>query len=523
MTGTWVLLRVFLRRDRWLLLWWGLGAMLLYWSQAVSVDGLYSSQAEFDRAAAMMQSNAGFIAMAGPPRALNTVGGQVAWQASAFGAVVAGLMSMFIVGRHTRAEEESGRDEMMRAAAVGRFASTTAAFLSSLVANVVLGALVAGSLIAYPLAVSDSLALGVGLTLCGAVFTGIALVAAQLSSSTRGMYGLTGAFIGLSYALRAVGDVGNPVFRWLSPIGWYQSMHAFSGVRWWPALLLVVATLAAGGAAYAVFVRRDYGNGVLAARPGPARAAGRLHRTTGLPWRLQRGSLLGWGIGLFATGMAYGSLGKDVEALIGDSQVSRDMFLQGGGSIVDAFYASSILMLALLASGFAISSALRPRAEEDAGHLEFLLGTALSRRRWLLGHVGVTVVGTALVLLASGLGLGLGYALVTGDAGALLRYVLPSLADLAPVLLLAALARLCFGLAPRLVALAWLPLLWCVVVMMFGELLRIPQWLQGLSPFEHLALLPAQEFRALPWVMVVILAAILSVAGQLAFARRDIR
>ena len=50
------------------------------------------------------------------------------WQSAAFGAIVAGLMSMFLVGRHTRAEEESGRDELLRAAAVGRHAPTAAAF-----------------------------------------------------------------------------------------------------------------------------------------------------------------------------------------------------------------------------------------------------------------------------------------------------------------------------------------------------------------------------------------------------------
>ena len=87
------LLRFNLRRDRLMLLWWILGGVILYWSQAVSVKGLYPTQAEFDRAAANMADNAAFIAMAGPARALNTVGGQVAWQASAFGAIVAGLLS----------------------------------------------------------------------------------------------------------------------------------------------------------------------------------------------------------------------------------------------------------------------------------------------------------------------------------------------------------------------------------------------------------------------------------------------
>ena len=110
---------------------------------AVSVDGLYTTQAEFDRAARSMADNVAFIAMAGPARALNTVGGQVAWQASAFGAIVAGLMSMFLVGRHTRAEEEYGRDELVRSGVVGRYAPLTSALLVVVVANLVFGGSIA--------------------------------------------------------------------------------------------------------------------------------------------------------------------------------------------------------------------------------------------------------------------------------------------------------------------------------------------------------------------------------------------
>lgn len=97
MTGVATLVRHHLRRDRWMIFWWCVGGTVLYWSQAVSVAGLYATQAEFDKAAKAMDDNAAFIAMAGPARALDTVGGQVAWQATAFGAVVAGLMSMFLI------------------------------------------------------------------------------------------------------------------------------------------------------------------------------------------------------------------------------------------------------------------------------------------------------------------------------------------------------------------------------------------------------------------------------------------
>ncbi|GAB3263331.1 ABC transporter permease [Nocardioides dilutus] len=522
MTGTWSFVRVFLRRDRWMFLWWSVGVAILYWSQAWSVDGLYTSQADFDRAAASMEGNAGFIAMTGPARALNTIGGQVTWQSAAFGAIAAGLMSMFLVGRHTRAEEESGRDEMLRSAAVGRHSTTVAAYVTALLANLLLGTLVAVSLVTYPLEAADSVALGVGVALCGAFFSGIALVAAQLTSTTRAMYGITGGVLGLAYALRAIGDVGNPALSWMSPIGWYQAMHPFSGLRWWPALLLLAGSVVAAAAAYAVFLRRDYGSGVLAARPGPARAAGSLHRAPGLAWRLQRGSVLGWTFGMFLGGVGYGTLGDDVEDLMGDSDLILDMFAQGGGALVDAFYATMILTLALIGSGFAISSALRPRGEEEAGRVEALLATGLTRRDWLLGHVLVTLAGTVLVLMVAGLGMGIGYALVTGKGSAVGDYVLPLLSHLPAVLVLAGAAQLLYGLAARVALLAWLGLLFAFVVMMFGAIFRMPQWLQDLSPFEHLALVPAQDFEWTPFLVLGAVAAALSVAGQLAFLRRDV-
>ena len=49
-------------------------------------------------------------------------------------------MSMFIVGRHTRAEEQSGRSELIRAAVVSRPAPAAAALLVAGAANVLVGA-----------------------------------------------------------------------------------------------------------------------------------------------------------------------------------------------------------------------------------------------------------------------------------------------------------------------------------------------------------------------------------------------
>ncbi len=522
MIGTGLLLRHYLRRDRWMLLAWSVGIAMLYVSQAVSVEGLYATQGEFDTAAAAMQSNAAFVAMAGPARALNTVGGQVAWQATAFGAITAGLMSMFLVVRHTRAEEESGRDEMLRAAAIGRRATTVATMMLALIANLMAGALVTLSLVAVSLATQDSVALGLGVAAVGMVFASAALLAAQLTSSPRAAYGITGAVIGASYVLRAIGDVGWPVLSWLSPIGWYQSIHAFSGLRWWPLVLLILAAAGVSTAALWTFGRRDHGAGVFAARPGPARASGFLSTPLGLAWRLQRGGVVGWTVGLFLTGLAYGSLGSGVGDLLGDSATTEEMFVRGGADLVKGFYATAILMLALLSCGYAISSAMRPRHEEASGLLEVLLATGLSRTRWLAVQVLLTVSGTCLVVVSSGLGLGMGYTLAADDPTTGATYLLATVPYVAPVLVLSAIARLLYGLAPRLTSLAWAGLVFAFVVMLFGGVFRMPQWLQDLSPFHHLAATPAEDFRWQPFGALALLAAMTSAVGQVLFRRRDL-
>lgn len=530
-SGWRILLLHQLRRDRWMLGWWTLGVVVLFWSQGVSIIGLYADQAEFDRAAAAMDGNAAFVAMAGPARALDTVGGQVFWQSSAFGAVVVGLMSMFIVGRHSRAEEESGRDELLRGGAIGRRTPLLATVSVAVLANLLVGLLVSASLLTVrtdtdlrvvPLPVADTLATGIGLAACGWVFTGTALVAAQLTQSTRAMYGIAGLVLGSSYLLRAVGDVTGGAWSWLSPIGWYQALAAYAELTWWPLLVTVpVAALLAAGA-FLLFERRDVGAGLWGARPGPASAGPGLASGLGLAWRLHRGMLVGWSLGLLLVGLSYGSIGDSVRDLVGDSDLAAAFGAGGVGDIVDGFYASSIVLLGLMASGYAISSTSRPRSEEESGHAEVLLATGLSRRSWLAGHVVITAAGTVVVILCAAIGLGSGYALTTGDASAFERLSLPALAQVAPVLLLAATARLLYGLWPRLGVLAWLPLLLAVVVLMFGETLRIPRVVQGLSPFEHLALAPAEPFRWAPVLAVGAAALAISLLGQLLFARRDV-
>jgi ABC-2 type transport system permease protein len=398
----------------------------------------------------------------------------------------------------------------------------TAALLAAFVESAVVAAGVSISLVAYGLPAAGSWALGVGVFGCGVAFAGVALLAAQVTTTARATYGLTGAVIGVAYGVRAIGDISGGGLSWLSPIGWYQAMHAYSGERWWPVLLLVVLGVLATSAAYAVFERRDLGAGLWATRVGPDRASPALLSGVGLAWRLQRSSVFWWSVGMFVGGLGYGSMGDDVTTMMGDSEVSKKIFTAGGPDLVDSFYAVATLMLVLIAAGFTVSSALRPHSEEHAGRVEALLATGLTRGRWYLGHALVTVAGTLLVLVSSGVGIGCGYALVTGDGSAVLRLTGATFAQLSGLFVLGAIARLVNAVLPRWATLAWLGVVFCWVIVMFGQLLEFPQWVIDISPFSHLSAVPAESMTWTPFLTVLAIAVAMSAGGLVAFRRRDV-
>ena len=523
LTGTATLTRFALRRDRVRILVWIGSIVLLVVSTAASVKGLYPTQADLDSAARAAEDNAAAIAFNGPPYGLDTLGGQVAFQVGAFGLIVIALMSVFTVGRLTRAEEEDGRTDLVLAMPVGRHAPTAAALIVAVGMNLVVGALVTLGLLGQDLPTAGSVAFGVSFALLGLAFAGVATVAAQVTENTRVVYGASGTVLGASFVLRAAGDVGGGELSWLSPIGWAQKTRPYAGEAWWPLLLLVALTVLLVWGAAVLADRRDIGAGLVRPRPGPATASPALGSPLGLAVRLQRGSLIAWSVGILLTGVAYGSVGNDIQDLLGDNEALNDMIARaGGGDIVDSFLSTSLLMLALMGSGFAIQSALRLRTEETAQRAEPLLATPVARARWAASHLAIALVGSVVVLLAAGLGTGVTYGIVADDMGRVPGMVGGALAYVPALWLLVGLAFAVFGLLPRAVLALWGVLGLCFVVGLLGEVLDIPSWLSDLSPFEHVPLLPAAELDVVPLVVLGAGAVVLGAVGFGTFRQRDV-
>jgi ABC-2 type transport system permease protein len=95
-----------------------------------------------------------------------------------------------------------------------------------------------------------------------------------------------------------------------------------------------------------------------------------------------------------------------------------------------------------------------------------------------------------LLSLLMGLGLALGYALGMGEWGRLAGQLADQLSYLPAVLLLAAAAVAIAGLVPRWSLLVWVGVAFVFFQVMLGETLRLPDWVNGISPFWHLPGLP---------------------------------
>jgi ABC-2 type transport system permease protein len=529
--GTGRLLRLALRRDRIVATVWILGLFLYAYSQAASIISLYPTQADLDRLAATAEgigANPAVVALQGPAYDASTYGGATAWQLVTPWVFLIGLMSLFLLTRHTRQEEETGRAELVSAGVVGRYAWMAAGLLWVLAVNLVLAAVTTATFIASGLPAAGSVWLVVDCVLAGLVFAGVAAITVQITQYQRAANGMAFAVLGVAFLLRAIGDSAPPLswLSWLSPIGWAERFRPFAGERWWVLPLPVAVLLVLLVVVASLQTRRDQGAGVLPVRPGPATAPPGLRSPLALAWRLQRGALLGWAIGMGIAGLSFGAIAQDiVQAANQDPETAKMLEQLGGsGSLVDVFLAAILSWLGMLAAAYAVQAILRLRSEETELRAEQVLATAVPRTGWAGSHLLVAAVGSAVLLVTGGLIAGFAHGLRAGDLGGELPRVLGgALVQLPAVWVVAGIGVALFGLLPRLVVGGTWAILGIVLsITTFGELLGLDQWALDLSPFSHLPRVPAAAFTATPLAWLVALAAALAAVGLAGFRRRDL-
>ncbi|OBH97757.1 ABC transporter permease [Mycobacterium sp. E2733] len=518
------MLRLYLRRDRISLpLWVFLLSVPLATVYVGSIEKVYPTQS----------ARAGFAAsiMASPAqRALygqvynDSLGAVGIWKAGMFHLLIAVAVILTVI-RHTRADEEAGRTELVDSTAVGRYASLTAALLLSFGASIAIGVIGAAGLLTTDVPPGGSLAFSAALASSGLVFTAVAAVTAQLSPSARFARGAAFAVLAAAFTLRAVGDAGSGALSWLSPLGWSLQVRPYAGDHWSILALHLATTAMLTAAAYRLLAGRDVGAGLFAERPGPGSAAPALGNVFGLAWRLDRGALLLWTVGLCLYGVLMGSVVHGIGDELGGSNAARDIIVRMGGTsaLEEAFIAVAFTMMGMAAAAFAVSLTLRLHQEEAGQRAEATLAGAVSRTRWLTSHLLAALAGSSAAMLVSGFAGGLVYGAAAGDLGGKVAVVVASAAvQLPAVWLLSAVTIALFGLAPRFTPIAWGVLVGFIALYLIGSLAGFSQWLLDLEPFAHIPRV-GSDFTATPLLWLLAIDAGLVILGVMGFRRRDLR
>ncbi|TYB57066.1 ABC transporter permease [Nonomuraea sp. PA05] len=528
MTGTPELVRFALRRDRLLLPAWAVAIAGLIAASASAIAGLYPQAAQRIALGVTIGAAPALQALTGPVYDAASVGGLTAWRVTTMASVLAALMSILVVTRHTRAEEETGRAELVGACPVGRHALPASGVLVAAGANLLIGVLITLGLAGQGLPVAGALAFGAAVSGTGWAFTGVAALAGQITAHARTANAIAIAALGAAFLLRALGDAARvEALSWLSPLGWAQRVRAFAGERWWVLALFAATGLAFLAVAAVLARRRDLGAGLLAPRAGPRDAAASLRTPLALAWRLHRGVLLGWTVAFTVVGALFGALAHSVGDILRDNpQLAALLSRMGGGPglLTDAFLAAELSVLGLVAGGYAVQATLRLQAEESAIRAEPVLATAVPRWRWTAGHLSMALAGSAAILAAGGLAAGIAHGLRVGEpAGQTLRLLGAALAQAPATWTLAGTAMLLFGLLPRLTALAWAALLVFALLAQLGELLRLDDRIRNLSPFAHVPQALPGPVDLSPLLGLCAVTLLLLWAGVVAFQRRDLR
>lgn len=526
LAGVGTMVRLVLRRNRVRLTVWWVVLVGLFAYVGTYYKSLFTTQAVLDDFAALSNTPAikGLTGLAASP---NTLGGAVWTKIWMTCALTLAFGILFLVTRSGRADEEVGRTELLRSRMLGSHAYSAASWLVNAALCGAVGAGVALASAASGLdpvgtGITGSLIIGASVTGVGLVALGVGSVAGQLTSTSRGANALGSVVLGAFYVLRMVGDLGDGRLTWVSPIGWGQEMQPWGANRWWPFTLLLGLTCVLLAVAARLEARRDLGAGLMPERPGPARAPARYSTPLGLALRLQRGPIIGWSATIVLCALLFGSIVQAMTDLLADAGPTAAAMI--GGTGVEALLSLLVVMIAMLTTVFALQSATSLRADEASGIVEPQLASALSRTRWAVQRLLIPAVGTAVLLLVGGAGMGAGYGSLINDPGQTFRLALAALVYWPAVMVLLGVAVALFGWLPRLaIPLTWgvLAAMWFVVLI--GDALHLPGWLVNLLPFSAT---PHQPLVTLTWTPLVVMT---FVAGGLVwtglgrFARRDVR
>lgn len=475
----------------------------------------------------IFQDNPASRMLQGIPHDIDEPGGFTAWDAGWVLAAIVGIWAILTVSRLLRGEEESERAELVLAAPVRAGRAVLVQLLVVMAAIAVVGAAAAIALAAAGTGPAGSVLFALGIAGIAALFAGVTAIAAQLFEMRRRAVGASVAVLGGFFLLRMVANSGDARgwLRWLIPLGWLDELRPYGDVRWATVALLAGVPVPLCAIAVRLRGRRDTGGALLTGSDRRPARTGLLGGPARFAWRGARGVFTAWLAGTVAYALMIGSMVKTATEFVAQDPGYRKMIETLGldvSRITEAFVGMMAILLGLMIVLYACWRIGAARTEESSQRAEHILTRPLTRRRWLAGHILVTLAASAALTIACGLAMWAGAAMTRADVGA--GDALGAALNTLPlVMFFTGLAVLAYGLLPRpATAIAVTLAVVTYVMELMGPALRFPAWLMDVSPFHHVPPVPAEPFAPWPAVALTVLGLLAAGLGVVFFERRDL-
>lgn len=502
---------------------WIAAVAALSGSSILAYRWIFPDAADRQGLAAALGANPALELIFGPARDLMTADGFNAWRAGQLGALFAALMTILLVVRSSRADEDSGQAELIASGVITRQGRLLVPVLLAAFAAIAMGAVCFLVTWACGGGVAASAVLSAGFTGIALFFTGVAIVAAQLGSDARTANGLALAAMGIAYLARGYLDSSGAEewTRWLTPFGWLEQMGPASENSLWPLLAFLAAAGLLVILALVLQQHRDFGLGVISPRPGRAEAVGM--GIGGLAWRLHRGPVLTWMIAFAVLGLVFGNLAVSIGSVFAENPAVAAVLASGATTneaLTFGFVATILQLAGIIAAVMGAQVVMRLHAEEVEGRIEPLLAAAVRRPVLLGATVAMALAAEAAALFVVGSVLGLVAAhdgvVEAGDVLAQAVVTIPS------VWVLTAVAAAAVGARPAARLAGWLVIVATFGITLLGPTFKFPEWALDISPMHHVPTVTAADPSWTPLLVLLGIAAVLVVIALAGFRRRDL-
>jgi len=524
LAGTRPLLRVTLRHEIRAFAPWIAIATGLSTSSVLVYPWVFPDQADRAGLAAAMGANPAIGMVFGPAFDLMSDEGFNAWRSLALAGFLTALGAILTVTRTTRGQEDSGQAELLASGVLGRASRLLVGVGVALIGSVLTGLIAGLATVACGGAWGPSMLLAATFTASGWMFAAIAAVTAQLGSDARMASSLAVASLGVLFALRGFAyAMDAPAWTvWVNPLGWLTETRPASGDHWWPLAPAVGLTVVSLVAAFAIQARRDFGQGLIAPRPGPAR--GRVRSPLALALRIHRAPLVSWTIAFAALGVVFGYFATSVQDLLAKDSAVAGILASGAATsagLTSAFLVTILSLVGIIAAIPGVQVMQKLRSEEMADRVDPILAGALSRQRLFASNalialaaptVYVLGAGTIVAALAAAAGIGVTFADVLLQAAATVPAVWTTIAVSFAVV----------GAHPRVVLAAWAGVLISFVLTLLGPTFKLWDEVLAISPFWHVPNVTAADPNGWGLVWITLVTVALAAIGFAGFRRRDV-